>query len=182
MSAPTSRTARQALISDLLTRRRITSQQQLSSLLSEAGVEIAQATLSRDLDEIGARKLRIDGVSTYVVGAEAHAAASDGAMSRLRRVLEELLVTTDSSANMAVLRTPPGAAQYLASVIDRADLSSVVGTIAGDDTVFVLAREPMTGKELANWFASGDDLPSAPTTTAEPTTADSGTKAETANS
>jgi len=65
------------------------------------------------------------------------------------RLLEELLVSTDASGNLAVLRTPPGAAHYLASAIDRAALPYVVGTVAGDDTILVVAREPMTGAELA---------------------------------
>jgi transcriptional regulator of arginine metabolism len=64
-------------------------------------------------------------------------------------LLGELLVSTDASGNMAVLRTPPGAAQFLASALDRAALPAVVGTIAGDDTIFVVAREPTTGAELA---------------------------------
>ena len=69
-------------------------------------------------------------------------------------LLGELLVSADASANLAVLRTPPGAADYLASAIDRAALPYVVGTIAGDDTVFVAAREPMTGTELASTLES----------------------------
>jgi transcriptional regulator of arginine metabolism len=63
-----------------------------------------------------------------------------------------LLVSTDASGNLAVLRTPPGAAHYLASAIDRAALPQVVGTVAGDDTILVVAREPMTGAELARMF------------------------------
>lgn len=73
-----------------------------------------------------------------------------GGTARLSRLLSELLVSADASANLAVLRTPPGAADYLASAIDRAALPYVVGTIAGDDTVFVAARDPMTGAELAD--------------------------------
>jgi transcriptional regulator of arginine metabolism len=65
-------------------------------------------------------------------------------------VLAELLVSTDFSGNLAVLRTPPGAAQFLASALDRAALHEVVGTIAGDDTILVVAREPMTGAELSD--------------------------------
>ena len=72
-----------------------------------------------------------------------------GGTARLSRLLSELLVSTDASGNIAVLRTPPGAADYLASAIDRAALPYVVGTIAGDDTIFVAAREPMSGAELA---------------------------------
>ena len=71
---------------------------------------------------------------------------------KLRRVLAELLVDHDHSGNIAVLRTPPGAAQYLASILDRSDVNRVVATIAGDDTVFVLAREPLNGKELGEYF------------------------------
>ena len=77
-----------------------------------------------------------------------------GGTGRLSRLLGELLVSTDCSGNLAVLRTPPGAADYLASAIDRAALPCVVGTIAGDDTIFVVAREPMTGAELATVLAN----------------------------
>ena len=72
-----------------------------------------------------------------------------GGTERVTRLLGDLLVSTDSSGNLAVLRTPPGAAHYLASAIDRAALPYVVGTVAGDDTILVIAREPMTGAELA---------------------------------
>ena len=75
-----------------------------------------------------------------------------GGTERMARLLGELLVFTDASGNLAVLRTPPGAAHYLASAIDRAALPEVVGTIAGDDTVVVVAREPMTGAQLAARF------------------------------
>jgi transcriptional regulator of arginine metabolism len=75
-----------------------------------------------------------------------------GGTERLSRLLGELLVSTDASANLAVLRTPPGAAHYLASAIDRAALPEVVGTVAGDDTIMVIAREPMTGAQLAAMF------------------------------
>ena len=72
-----------------------------------------------------------------------------GGTDRLGRLVSDLLVSTDSSGNLAVLRTPPGAAHYLAAALDRARLPDVVGTIAGDDTIFVVAREPLDGAELA---------------------------------
>ena len=72
-----------------------------------------------------------------------------GGTERVTRLLGDLLVSTDHSGNLAVLRTPPGAAHYLASAMDRAALPYVVGTVAGDDTILVVAREPMTGAELA---------------------------------
>ena len=72
-----------------------------------------------------------------------------GGTDRLARLLADLLVSTDASGNMAVLRTPPGAAHYLASALDRANLPDVLGTIAGDDTIFVVARDPVSGAEVA---------------------------------
>lgn len=130
---PGSRTARQTRIADLLAQHHVSSQVQLVELLADEGIEIAQATLSRDLDELGARKIR-DGAngSRYSIVEDA-LAVSSGAVARMRRVLDELLVSIDHSGTIAVVRTPPGAAQYLASVIDRAGLKEIVGTIAGDD-------------------------------------------------
>lgn len=147
------RAGRQARIVAILSTHEVRSQGELAALLAAEGVEATQATLSRDLEELGAVKLRgaDGGVGVYVVpedGSPVRGVA--GGTSRLSRLLGELLVSTDASANLAVLRTPPGGAPYLASAIDRAALPYVVGTIAGDDTVFVAAREPMTGAELAN--------------------------------
>ncbi|WP_448852523.1 arginine repressor [Corynebacterium sp. 335C] len=152
-----SRTARQARIADILARHEITSQAMLAGLLADEGIDIAQATLSRDLDELGARKVRLaDGTGRYLVEHDgAQPAGGGGAVARMRRVLAELLVSTDHSGGIAVLRTPPGAAQYLAGVIDRAGLAEIAGTIAGDDTIMCLAREPMTGEELARRLADG---------------------------
>ncbi|MBV8931838.1 MAG: hypothetical protein JO285_04690, partial [Kutzneria sp.] len=76
--------------------------------------------------------------------------AVEGGTSRLARLLAELLMSSDASGNLAVLRTPPGAAHFLASALDRAALHDIVGTIAGDDTIIVVARDPLTGKELAS--------------------------------
>lgn len=148
----TSRAARQARIVSLLTDRDVHSQAELAALLASEGVEVTQATLSRDLDELGAVKLRgVDGgVGRYVVPDDGSPVRGVvGGTDRLTRLLGELLVSTDHSGNLAVLRTPPGAAHYLASALDRAALAEVVGCIAGDDTVFVVAREPLDGAGLA---------------------------------
>ena len=153
MTQPVSRTARQARIVELLESTRVSSQVQLSELLLDEGIDITQATLSRDLDELGAKKVRprAGGRAYYTVGSEADSleTAHSGPREKLRRMIEELVVSVDYSGQLAVVRTPPGAAQYLASYIDRVGLDQVVGSIAGDDTVFVVAREPLTGKELA---------------------------------
>lgn len=156
MTNPVTRTARQARILEILERYRVSSQVQLSELLLDEGIDITQATLSRDLDELGAKKVRPDnGRAFYAVGLVDGQRIEQprGPQEKLRRMLDDLLVSVDHTGNIAVLRTPPGAAQYLASFIDRVGMNEVVGTIAGDDTVFVLAREPMTGQELGELFS-----------------------------
>ncbi|WP_144209912.1 arginine repressor [Mycobacterium tilburgii] len=146
------RAGRQARIVAILSSSSISSQSELVARLADEGIDVTQATLSRDLEELGAVKLRgaDGGVGVYVVPEDGSPVRGvSGGTARLSRLLSELLVSTDSSGNLAVLRTPPGGADYLASAIDRAALPYVVGTIAGDDTLFVAAREPMTGAELA---------------------------------
>lgn len=147
------RAGRQARIVDLVTRRAVHSQTELAALLASEGIEVTQATLSRDLEELGAVKLRgvNGGAPVYVIpedGSPVRAVA--GGTSRLSRVLSELLVSADASGNLAVLRTPPGAAHFVASALDRAAMPEVVGTVAGDDTILVVAREPLTGNQLAH--------------------------------
>jgi transcriptional regulator of arginine metabolism len=146
------RAARQARIVDLLSSHSVRSQTELAALLADEGIDATQATLSRDLEELGAVKLRAadGGVGVYVVPEDGSPVKGvSGGTDRLSRLLSELLVSTDASGNLAVLRTPPGAAHYLASALDRASLNEIVGTIAGDDTILVIAREPLTGAELA---------------------------------
>ena len=150
--APVSRTSRHARITEILRERAVRSQTELAALLAAEGVDVAVATLSRDLDELGAVKLRAadGGTGRYVIPEDGHAVRGvPGGTDRLSRLLAELLVSADHSGQLAVLRTPPGAANFLASAIDRANPDDVVGTIAGDDTIFVVAREPGTGAGLA---------------------------------
>ena len=152
MTSATTRAGRQARIVALLSAQSVHSQSELAALLAGEGIDVTQATLSRDLEELGAVKLRgaDGGVGVYIVpedGSPVRGVA--GGTERVSRLLGDLLVSSDSSGNLAVLRTPPGAAHYLASAIDRAALPYMVGTIAGDDTILVIAREPMTGAELA---------------------------------
>ncbi|MET4433315.1 MULTISPECIES: arginine repressor [unclassified Mycolicibacterium] len=154
MTAST-RAGRQARIVTLLSSNPVRSQSELATMLAEEGIDVTQATLSRDLEELGAVKLRgaDGGTGVYIVPEDGSPVRGvSGGTDRMARLLNELLVSTDASGNLAVLRTPPGAAHYLASAIDRASLPHVVGTIAGDDTILVVAREPMTGAELAGMF------------------------------
>ncbi len=149
------RAGRQARIVAILSTAEVRSQSELAALLAAEGVEVTQATLSRDLEELGAVKLRgaDGGTGIYVVPEDGSPVRGvSGGTDRMSRLLSELVVSTDASGNLTVLRTPPGAAHYLASAIDRAALPQVVGTIAGDDTILVVAREPMTGAELAGMF------------------------------
>jgi transcriptional regulator of arginine metabolism len=146
------RSARQARIRELVEAQPVTSQTQLAALLAESGIEVTQATLSRDLEELGAVKLRgSDGTpASYVLPPEnAPLRPAQAAPARLARLLGDLLTGADGSANLAVLRTPPGAAQFLASALDKVALPDVLGTIAGDDTVLVISRDPDGGPALA---------------------------------
>ncbi|AZA13471.1 arginine repressor [Corynebacterium choanae] len=150
-----SKVTRHDRIVQLLQTHQIHSQVALAELLLDEGIDITQATLSRDLDELGAKKRRIGAGRAYYTLGDGDVQATDairGPLEKLCRVLDDILVSVDASGQLAVLRTPPGAAQYLASFIDRAALKDVVGSIAGDDTIFVLAREPLSGQQLAEKF------------------------------
>ena len=209
---PVTKTARHARIAAILARQQVRSQEELADLLERyASVHVTQATLSRDLDELGVVRLRaVGGGLVYALpeepggpgsrpggalglaeadaggpGYEAdpsadhpsaehppssrsgHAPPSrsgqgpasrsahsgESAQSaRLSRYLGELLASAEASANLVVLRTPAGAAQFLASVIDHAALPDILGTVAGDDTVLVIARDPAGGDLLAAEF------------------------------
>lgn len=152
MNAPLTKTARHAKISELINAQSVRSQTELAELLTDQGVTVTQATLSRDLEELGAVKVRGTDASppAYVIPAEGQGPlrAATQPPDRLLRLLRELLTGADHSGNLAVLRTPPGAAQFLASAIDRTGLRDIVGTIAGDDTILVVARDGLTGAEL----------------------------------
>ncbi|ACZ88804.1 arginine repressor [Streptosporangium roseum] len=154
---PMTKVARQARIAELLERQPVRSQPDLARLLLESGVEVTQATLSRDLDELGALKLRAeDGSLVYALPGEgggriplARLGSGESPAARLGRLAEELLVSAEASANLVIVRTPPGAAQFLASAIDHADWKSILGTVAGDDTILVISRDPMGGDAVA---------------------------------
>ena len=194
-ATPATKAARQARIAAILSREQVHSQEQLAALLDRyAGMHVAQATLSRDLDELGVVRLRAaDGSLVYALPGEPGgpgsrpgagldypertqqsgwpsvtpgevasqpAAASlpaggepaGGHPGRLTRYLKELMTSVEGSANLVVLRTPAGAAQFLASIIDHAAWPAILGTVAGDDTVLVIARDPAGGEALVADF------------------------------
>ena len=144
-----SRAARQHRIIQILEKSAVSSQQQLVDLLAEAEVEATQATVSRDLEEIGAVKVR-------AAGGESVYAVPDLPKDRvapeehLRRVLGDWVVEVTSSANLVIVRTPPGSAHVVASALDRAGLPEILGTVAGDDTILVVAVEEVGGSRLAD--------------------------------
>ena len=154
----TTKAARHARIVALLVGQQVRSQTELAALLDDEGLHVTQATLSRDLDELGAVKLRTPdgGAPMYVIPEDGSPLAArgvdDAPPQRLARLVAELLTSAEASANLVVLRTPPGAAQFLASAVDRAGLPEVLGTIAGDDTILVVARDPAGGPNLARRF------------------------------
>ena len=186
--SPVTKAARQAQIADILSRARVRSQEELADLLAQRGVRVTQATLSRDLEELGAVRLRgAGGTLVYALpgdpggpgsrpgglpgppaeeppadgppawsgprggwpGAWFAGRADEGASGALARVGPELLLSAEASANLVVLRTPAGAAQFLASAMDHAGWPSILGTVAGDDTVLVITRDPAGGNEVA---------------------------------
>ncbi|MEV4533079.1 arginine repressor [Asanoa sp. NPDC049518] len=153
MTSPVTRAARHARIVDLIRAKAIRSQTELAELLAGDGLVVTQATLSRDLEELRAVKVRgADGPAVYVIPEDGVRPLRDAetASAKLIRLLRELLTGVDASGNIAVLRTPPGAAQFLASALDRTGLPEVVGTIAGDDTILVVSRDAMGGAALAD--------------------------------
>ena len=156
---PATKSARHQQIVDLVGNHEVRSQAELADLLAASGVHVTQGTLSRDLVELDAVRVRShSGALVYAVpgeGGDRRPAApgeTAAAAHRLARLCAELLVSAEASANLVVLRTPPGAAQFFASAVDKAELADVLGTIAGDDTVLVIARDPKGGDAVARRF------------------------------
>jgi transcriptional regulator of arginine metabolism len=136
--------ARRRLLRRFISERRVGSQQELVDLLAASGHDVTQATVSRDLDAIGAVKRKVNGgAARYEIPSEP---AGD---EELARALADFVESIEASGNVVVVRTPPGAAHLVAGAIDRADLAAVLGTVAGDDTMLVVAREPTGGHTLA---------------------------------
>ena len=140
---------RQHRISRLLADHVVTSQEMLVSLLADDGLAATQATVSRDLDDLGAVKVRLPGGDTAYAIPE-HPANQNVPRDQLRRVLGEWVVVVASSGNLVVLRTPPGSAHVGAAALDRTGVDGASGTVAGDDTLMVVAAQDTTGEQLAD--------------------------------
>ena len=149
---------RQHRIGRLLTEGSVTSQAQLVELLAADGVLATQATVSRDLEELGAVKVRVAwGETVYAIPELAHERVAPE--DALRRVLGDWLADVSSSANLVVVRTPPGSAHVVGSALDRAGLPGVLGTVAGDDTILVVTASPTGGATMARRLAALAGLP-----------------------
>lgn len=147
MGSRAEKTRRQQLLRRLLEEHDCASQEAVLALLRDHGVPTTQATVSRDLDEVGAVKVRgADGSLVYRLAADPGPAAG---RDRLAATLSQFVLGVDHSGNLAVLRTPPACASPVASAIDLAELDRVVATVAGDDTVLVVAADGVSGAELA---------------------------------
>ncbi|MFM6940678.1 MAG: arginine repressor [Candidatus Planktophila sp.] len=132
--------ARRAQAIALIKAGKIASQSDLVKELKKSGFAVTQTTASRDLDEIGA----VRGRNGYTI-----AESDDDSIARSMPLPSDLILSVEASGNLAVVRTPPGGAQFLASSLDHSGISSIIGTIAGDDTVLVVSRKASGGAELA---------------------------------
>lgn len=144
---------RQHRIQRLLEEHAVSTQEQLVDLLAADGVIATQATVSRDLEDVGAIKVRVPGGETvYAVPALPKDAVAPE--DHLRRVCSEWVVEVSHSHNLVVLRTPPGSAHVVGSALDRAGLPDVLGTVAGDDTLLLVIAERTTGADVAHQIST----------------------------
>jgi transcriptional regulator of arginine metabolism len=132
----------------LVARHAVTNQPQLVELLGEEGISATQATVSRDLEDLGAVKVRVPGGETVYAIPE-YEPSRLAPEDQLRRVLGEWVAEVRASANLVVVRTPPGCAHVVGSALDRSGMSGLLGTVAGDDTLFCVAEEDLGGEGLA---------------------------------
>ena len=148
-----SKQSRQHMITKLLEQYAVSSQPQLVELLKQEGIIATQATVSRDLEDMGAIKVRAAaGETVYAIPElpKEQRAPED----HLKRVLGDWVVEVAHSANIVVLRTPPGSAHVVGSALDRADLPDILGTVAGDDTLLVVAAEKVGGRKVAQQLSA----------------------------
>lgn len=144
---------RQHRIARLLEEQPISSQAQIVELLAADGVIATQATVSRDLEELGALKVRIPG-GTMAYALPEHAKEAAAPDDHLRRVMGDFVVEVAHSHNLVILRTPPGSAHVIGSALDRAGLPNVLGNVAGDDTLIVVCSEQASGAHVASELAA----------------------------
>lgn len=146
--------ARRREIRSLLLSRPVENQHDLQMLVAKKGFDVTQATISRDLDAVGARRVKNNGGFQYQISETTHAA--DATAGALHEAVDEFVESFVTSGNLIVMRVPPGAAQLVASRVDAADVVGVVGTIAGDDTILVVTDEAVAA-EIVSRRLSGTE-------------------------
>ena len=149
-SGATIRAKRQKALADLIRAGAIASQEEVTDRLAALGFAVTQATVSRDLDQLGAVKVKRGGVLSYALPDQM--AESDWSADRLERILREWVLSVEAAGAMLVLRTPPASAHLVASAIDHARPPEVAGTVAGDDTLFIAVRDGFAAEEVAARF------------------------------
>lgn len=145
------RARRHKALADILRGSPVASQEEVTERLRASGHQVTQATVSRDLDQLGAVKVKRGGVMSYALPDQI-ASSSDFAASRLQRILSEWVLGLEAAGNLIVFKTPPGSAHLVASAIDGSDLPEVAGTVSGDDTLFVAVRDGVTVGAVLNQF------------------------------
>lgn len=143
-----SKVQRQQAIARLIEHHSVTNQPQLVDLLADEGITATQATVSRDLEDLGAVKVRVPGGATVYAVPE-FAPERVAPLDQLRRVMGEWVAEVTHSANLVIVRTPPGCAHVVASALDRSGVEGLIGTVAGDDTMMCVAAESVGGRQLA---------------------------------
>jgi len=144
------RLRRQKAIADLIRAEPLSSQEEVTARLGAIGFPVTQATVSRDLDQMGAVKVKRGGALSYALPDQL--GDNDWAAARLQRILAEWMVSVEAAGNLLILRTPPGSAHLVGLALDQARLEEVAGTICGDDTLFVALRDGVSAGVMANHF------------------------------
>jgi transcriptional regulator of arginine metabolism len=145
-----SRLRRQKAIADLIRSEPLGSQEEVTARLGAIGYSVTQATVSRDLDQMGAVKVKRGGTLSYALPDQL--GDNDWAAARLRRILQEWVQSIEAAGNLLVIKTPPGSAHLVGLALDQAKLDDVAGTICGDDTLFVAVRDGVEPGIMANRF------------------------------
>lgn len=142
------RVRRQKAIADIIRSGAVASQEEVTAQLASLGFPVTQATVSRDLDQLGAVKVKRGGVLGYALPDQI--GESDWAAAKLQRILGEWVQSVEAAGNLIVLKTPPGSAHLVALAIDQARLPEIAGTISGDDTLFLAVRDGVVADALAH--------------------------------
>lgn len=147
------RLLRQRALANLLRSDALASQEEVQERLRELGMTVTQATVSRDLEQLGAIKVRREGRTVYAMPDDR--GPQDRALQRLQGIVAEWVHSAESVGQLVIIRTPPGSAHLVGVALDGVALPTVAGTICGDDTIFVAMREPDAANTLAAWLTSG---------------------------